>query len=278
MRHPTHILAQNGVFYIEVQKQNFDPLPPEIEQRVNALWDERKIFDPVIPDTKMLLAHNVWRNGNMLGVTCGPSSRKYFTGTTHEDIASCANGRYVRRSVAMQAITITSDHCVLLGVRTPKTGYPLQRHTVPGGRLQVDEIDPLNGIVVEYKEELGLEQDEIHDLKCIGLVSDLVYGFMSYEFIFMAQTKLTARQLITRALTAVSANEHPVLEVFPWNPDFIRENVLLPEPTCFPPTGFAGLVMALRHNFGNQAAIPWWEPTPISYQEFMGRRWPMMQK
>lgn len=278
MKHPSKILAEGREFQIHVEKREFDPLPSHIEQRVEELWIEQKKFDPDIPNTSMLLAHNAWRDGNILRLICGSSSRKYFTGTTNEDIVALDGGRYIRRSVSMLAITRTADNCVVLGVRTPKTGYPLLRHAVPAGRLQVNELDPVNGIFVEYKEELGLERHEVYDLTCIGLVADLVYGFMCYEFIFIARSKLTACQLMERALTAISANEHCVLEAFPWDPDFIRENVLLMEPTCLPPTGFAGLNLALRHDFGTQAGIPEWEPAPCSYKEFMGRRWPMMQK
>lgn len=278
MKHPSKILVQGGEFQIHVEKREFDPLPLQIEQRVEELWIERKKFDPDIPDTKMLLAQNVWQDGNILRLICGPSSRKYFTGTTSEEIALLDCGRYVQRSTSMLSITRTSDNCIVLGVRTPKIGYPLQRHPVPAGRLQMNELDPVNGIFVEYKEELGLKRHEIYDLTCIGLVADLVYGFMSYEFIFMAKSKLTARQLMERTLTAVSANEHCVLEAFPWDPDFIRENVLLAEPTCLPPTGFAGLSLALCHDFRTRAGIPKWEPTSCSYQKFMGRRWPMIQK
>lgn len=277
MKYPARIICAGAAFKIMVEKRDFDTLPPKIEEKVDRVWEEIKQYDPGIPDTPLFLAHGadaVRVEDDTIHLVCGPSSRKYLRGTTHENVATISGGRYIRRGVSMLSVTTTADNCLFMGVRKPVITYPLQRHHV-AGRLEVKENDPVTGVYAEYRQEAGLERNEVHNLTCIGVAADMVYQSMSFEFIFRATTSLTARQLMERALRAKSADEHIMFEVFPWDPKFIRENVLLPEPDGFPPTGFAGLVMALRHDFGSDV-FPDWEPESTTYPMFMGRRGQML--
>ncbi|OGY37191.1 MAG: hypothetical protein A3E36_01160 [Candidatus Andersenbacteria bacterium RIFCSPHIGHO2_12_FULL_45_11b] len=264
-------------FEISVVHRDFDPLPAPQEAFVKAEVARVRQFDPGFPAvSKMLLAHNLKLEGNELRLTCGVSARKYMQATTQPAFVEQFGEGSVRKGVSMLAVTITADNKLILGVRTPKTRYPIMRHCAPAGRLAAHENDPYNGIMAEYREELGMDREDLQSIACIGVVEDLVYGSLTYEFVFIGKTKLTARQVIERAKGAKSADEHPVLESLMWVPDYICDDILLSEPDAWPPTGFAGVAMALEYEFGAGYRIDW-EPNPMLYGNYMGRRGPMVR-
>lgn len=102
------------------------------------------------------------------------------------------------------------------------------------------------------EEELGIKHTEV-SVECIGLVADLVVN--TYEFIFIGRTSCSAADILSRARHAKDADEHVAIEAFPWSPAFVRELVCLPDPRAFVPTGFAGVALALRHDFGPAAFL-----------------------
>lgn len=275
-KYPAKVLAEGKNFGIKLTKGPLPDLPPEITTKVEQEWERILTYDVTIPNTPLLLTTNDDGNltieGNTLVLACGPSDRKHLRGTTHESVASIKGGEYIRRGVSMLSVTQTADNLAFMGVRKPAITYPLQRHHV-AGRLEVDEGDPITGIYAEYLQEAGIHRNEV-EIECIGIAADMVVK--NFEFIFKGTTKLTGAELIARALRAKSADEHIMFELFPYNAEYIRRNVLEPEPDGFPPTGFAGLAMALRHDFGPEA-FPLWEPEATTYSAFMGRRGVMLK-
>lgn len=270
-------LAPSGQkFEIKVEHCEFTPLSPDQEEFVAREVERVKVYDLGFPaESRVLLTHSLEEKNGTLHLVAMPAARKYLQATTQPEFVEQFGELNVLRGISMLAVTITGDNRLILGVRTPKTRYPLQRHCAPAGRLAQNERDPYNGTLIEYKEELGLERSDLTEITCIGVAQDMVHGSFSNEFVFIGRTNLRAREVIEKAKHAASANEHPVLESLIWNPEYIRDDILLSEPDAWPPTGFAGVAMALEYLEGEEYRIDW-DPTPMVYEKYMGRRGPMV--
>ncbi len=278
--YPVRIVA-TGLFGegdIEVHKGQLPDLPTDVAEKVEAQWAKELERNPALKPGPLLAARSVEAvdGGKRLRLLCGMSNYKNFMGTTHEAVAPTIAEEYHHRATGFLAVTITADNCFLLGVRSPKIDWGNLRHVVPAGRLRPDEKDPFTGIRAEFTEELGLQPTEIQDLACIGVVADQTWGRLNYEFCFRACTPLTARQVIERAKTAKSADEHCQLEPFPWSETFTRD-LLLADPEGYVPTGWAGVALCLWRKFGEDA-FPQWDTTHRTYEEHMGRRLAMVKK
>ncbi len=170
------------------------------------------------------------------------------------------------------------EYVFIVDVSGSMSGFPLDtskqlmRSLV--GRLRPDEQNLFTGIRSEFAEELGLQASDLTELICVGVVADETWGRLNFEFVFLARTRLTARQTIERARTAKSA-EHFQLEPFPWYGQLLPD-LLLADPNGFVPTGWAGIVLCLWHVFGS-TIIPEWVTVHRSYEEHMGHRLAMAQ-
>src|SRR3989344_1183996 len=272
MEYPVRVVTtgcfQEGDIYM--QKEELQPLPSDVAENIEAVWGQELERNPNLKPGPLLVARSVDVRVRSLHLRCGVSNYKNFMGTTHETVAPGIAEEHRHRAIGFLAVTITSDNCFLLGVRSPKIDWGNLRHVVPAGRLRPDEQDPFTGIRTEFKEELGLLPGEIQDLVCVGVVADETWGRLNYEFCFYATTPLTAWQVIQRARGAKSADEHCQLEPFPWSPEFVR-NLLLADTNGFVPTGWAGIALCLWHSHGPNSC-PLWTPVHRTYTEHMGRR------
>lgn len=270
MEYPVQILAV-GSFpegNIEMVRESTNALPMDVEERISAVWGEELKTNPNLWSGPMLVARGIdVIEGAHLRVHCIESEYKYFMGTTHESVAPLIPDNEVHRAIGFLAVTITSDGYVMLGVRSPKIDWPTLRHVVPAGRLTPRQEHPYKGVRDEFKSELGLDEADIVSLTCLGVVADLTWRRLNYEFIFLARTVLSFRKVMERARSARSASEHCQLEPFPWNPYFLHY-LLLVDPEGFVPTGFGGIALCLRQEFGS-VVVPEWTPTHRTYTEHM---------
>lgn len=151
MEYPIEVICEGRNFDISVRYENFPPLPGDLEEFVENHWSQLKKNDPGIPDTPMLAAHLVQYGDNVIELVCGPSSRRIWMGTTQGE-AMRRWPEHVQRGISMLAVTLADFEgtpVLVLGVRKPKITYPLQRHCVPAGRLEVSERDLLHGLHAE---------------------------------------------------------------------------------------------------------------------------------
>lgn len=254
---------------VEVVKEELEPLPPEVVQKVEGVWAMEVARKPQLKRGPILVAKSVevLDGGKRLRYVCGESDYGNFMGTTNENVAPTIPEQYHHRATGIMAVLTTSDNRCVIGVRSPKVDYGTTRHVVPAGRLRPADINPFRGIRAEAKEELGLGDAEFSDVVCVGVVGDLTYGRLNSEFVFRASTALTAKEVVERAKAAKSAGEHCWLEFCPWKSSFIRQ-YLASTASEWVPTGWAGLAVALRADFGD--VFPHWTPRPQTYAQHMG--------
>ncbi|MEK7098905.1 MAG: hypothetical protein AAB916_00100 [Patescibacteria group bacterium] len=272
MEYPARVLI-TGSFpeeAIEMVHEDAPALSPEVTAKVNELWGAELKQNPHLFSGPMLVARALSRPPGRIRLHCMVSEYKNFMGTTHEDVAPMLPDGQLHRAIGFLAATITSDGYVMLGVRSPKIDWPTLRHVVPAGRLTPAQEHPYKGIRDEFQSELGIGAADIVSLECIGIVADMTWRRLNYEFVFFAQTRLTFRQVIERAKTARSGTEHVQLEPFPASADFMND-LLMSDPDGWVPTGFAGLALCGYNRFDIKS-FPWWIPAHRTYAEHMGRR------
>lgn len=280
MKYPVRLIAE-GTFRegeIEICREDLPALPSAVATRVQAIWTRELVLNPNLRNGPLLTARSVEvvDGGGRIRLHCGLSNYANFMGTTSEAVTSEFGDQHCHRAVGFLAVTHTADNRFILGVRSPKIDWGTLRHVVPAGRLRPDQLDPFTGVRKEFEEELGLRSEHITSLVCCGVVADLTYGRLNFEFCFLATTYLMAREVIEYAKGAKSANEHCQLEPFPWQPGFVRE-LLLADPEGYVPTGWAGVGLCLRQSH-DKDSFPDWEPAHRTYEEHMGRRLPMIKK
>ena len=239
------------------------------QDEIERIWAAELVLNPHLISGPLLVGQKLVVEGNdRIRLTCGLSNYKNFMGTTRQGQIP---DEQRHRALGIMAMIQTADRCFILGVRSPKIDYGLLRHVVPAGRLRPGQ-DPYSGILSEFREELGLGEEHITSLQCLGVVSDLTWGRLNYEFVFLAKTGLTSREVFEFALTAKSAAEHCQLEAFPVH---TLEDVLRFDPQGFVPTGWAGLKLCASYHFFSDFD---WEPVNQTYEEHMGRRLKMLVK
>lgn len=255
---------------VEVVKEELEPLSPNVVERVEALWAEEVTRNPHLRPGPLLVAKSVDTvdDGARLRFACGESNYKNFMGTTHETVAQELAEGQIHRATGIMAVLTTADQRAVIGVRSPKVDWPTTRHVAPAGRLRPADVHPFSGIRDEARTELGLDDATFSDPTCVGVVGDLTYGRLNTEFVFRARTLLTAEEVVAAAKAAKSANEHCWLEFWPWEASFVRE-LLLESHKEWVPTGWAGVAIALRSDFGEEA-FPLWTPRGRTYVEAMG--------
>lgn len=273
IEYPAKVISRSSFAPSDIVVEHVDlpPLPADLLRRVERIWAEQVARNPKATPGKLLVAAALEEVHGKVLLRCGTSDYRNFMGTTTSETVP---EQYRHRAIGMLAVTTTTDGYVLLGVRSPDIDWPLLRHVVPAGRLRPIERDPYTGVTTEFREELGLTTDEVLRLDCIGVVADQTLGRLNVEFVFRAKTSLFARQVLERAKGAQSANEHCQLEPFPWQAEFVRD-LLLVDPDAYVPTGWAGLALAVQHDFGLDE-FPKWRPVYRSYADHVARRAKMM--
>lgn len=274
MEYPARVLTVGSFAEkdIEMVRGKAEPLPRHVEERISDIWGDELKLNPNLFSGPILVAQGIdVIDRTRLRVQCVESEYKYFMGTTHESVAPLLlPDTLVHRAIGFLAVTITGDGYCILGVRSPKIDWPTLRHVVPAGRLTPWQEHPYKGVRDEFRTELGLEEADIVSLTCLGVVADLTWRRLNYEFVFLARTTLTFWQVMERARNAKSASEHCQLEPFLWNSHVIS-NLLFSDPDGYVPTGFAGIALCFWRAFGG-TKFPEWMPAHRTYTEHMGRR------
>ena len=251
---------------IRIRRVDLPVLPSEIDEFVETKWQREIELNPRLYAGAILSPAAIRISADGIEIDCGVSDYRQFMGTTWPDVPE--NLR--RRALGQLAVTITSDDRLVVGVRSAVIDWGGLRAAIPGGRVQPDEGTPEEAIRLEFREETGIGPNEIESLRCVGVAEDLTLGRQNYEIVYLARVNCTASDIVKLAESAEHSYEHDRIEVYAWERDTIAE-LLCTDPSNFTPSGFAGIALALRHDFGADA-FPDWEAKPITYEEFMGER------
>jgi 8-oxo-dGTP pyrophosphatase MutT (NUDIX family) len=108
----------------------------------------------------------------------------------------------------VSAAVVTSDHEVLLGLRSARVAEAQQLWDLPGGNVPYVEgagAKPFEAMRVELREELDLQPSDIRELNCVALVENGVTH--KPDLVFLCRIRQKAKPFLKR-LRATAHLEH----------------------------------------------------------------------
>ncbi len=181
-----------------------------------------------------------------LRLVLSPTSSKVFLGTnlTHPEFAD-RHGRGVLASpVGVSPALETADGFLLLGRRSTSVAYyPGRVHPFAGALEPRDAGDVFAAVRRELREELSLEESDVTELRCTGLVED--GALRQPELVFRAGCPLTRAE--------VEARLDPVEHRGTWSAGVARERLeaALADDELTP-VALASLLLWGRVRFGDE--------------------------
>ena len=188
-------------------------LPPEVVKLIDAEWQHqtalaekegRTLFDGVMLRLDSFHRLDSSRKGSGLQVSLSRSRYKYFVGTnlTSRKQKELISPDHYANPLGLSALIVCADSKLLLGLRGKGTFlYSGYWHTF-GGMADMQDVGVdgnvslFNVIARELNEELGVADEEIEKIRCIGMVRDL--AILQPEIIFEVQVSLTSNEIVQR--------------------------------------------------------------------------------
>jgi hypothetical protein len=175
---------------------------PEVEGKIEEAWGRasarlgEKLFDgPMCRLEK-------WEAGERLVMELSRTSYKPFLGTNLEnaELADRYGAEVLASAVGLSAALETSDGWVLFGKRNDSVAYyPGRVHPFAGA---LEGLDVFEEMMRELDEELGLGEQDVAEIWCVGMVEDL--KLRQPELVFWVKSTRTRGELEAR----LDATEH----------------------------------------------------------------------
>ena len=152
----------------------------------------------------------------------------FVTNILNDDVLA---EQYFTNTLAICAVTITSDRRVIIGKRSSILAEGEGLWHVPGGTCDEEVLagsNPFDLIVRELKEEFNIDQSEMDNMKCIGLGKNLVYR--KPELLGSIQLNVTAEKVMSKMSIASDFNEHTEIQFVPETElgEFLKKNRISP--------------------------------------------------
>ncbi len=216
------------------------PSDPDLDALIERVWTEQTraaertgaiLFNGPLA---RYLRHRVHRG--VLTMDVGPTDYAHFLATNllnHERGDEIGWERF-SNPVGTSATVITSDGFLVFGRRNQRVAYhPGYLHTFGGALESADRredgsLDAFASIRRELLEELGLRDDDVVQLVCLGLIRDR--QIRQPELIFDAHVRQARDDLADRIDHGGDHEEHDQIEACPDRPDAILPFIRRPNP------------------------------------------------
>ena len=227
------------------------PTTPELERMISAEWERRRadadrkgqiLFNGQLA---RYLAHET-RDG-CLTLIVGPTDYRDFVGTNlynNRRLAEFGRERFAN-PIGTTGMLIGRDGFLVLGRRGRRVAYHGgYLHTIGGGleqdeRRQDGTIDGFASLLRELNEELGITENEVMAIECVGLARD--DEIHQPELLFEARIDLDREMLARRVDPSDPQQEHTELEFCLDRPEAIVEFLGAARPVA--PVATAALLL-----------------------------------
>jgi 8-oxo-dGTP pyrophosphatase MutT (NUDIX family) len=189
---------------------SFRMIDPEVESLIDRTWTDAAqnpaihLFDG--PTYRL----ESWRaSRDRLELTLAPTTYRTFYGTNlhNPHLADTHGPDILANPVGVSPALLSADHFLLLGRRNAQVAYyPNRVHPFAGALDPCDTPDGtgspnvFHAVRRELREELHFTDDDLADLRCLGLVED--QQIRQPELIFLARSTLTRAAIEARVDTA----------------------------------------------------------------------------
>jgi 8-oxo-dGTP pyrophosphatase MutT (NUDIX family) len=235
------------------------PTTPDLDARIADAWD--RMFADCDRRGAMLFNGALIRYishqcaDGRLEVAAGPTNYRDFAGTNllNGQLINDVGWDHFANPIGTTATVITSDGHLLYGRRNDRVAFHANHlHTIGGGledaeRATDNTVDAFTSVCRELREELRLEESEIADLICLGLIHDL--EIHQPELIFDASVALTRDQLFDRLDLNDAHQEHAAFEACADEPNAIAP--FIQTAGLIAPVAVGALLLHGRHCWGD---------------------------
>lgn len=183
-------------------KQSFevdDKFKPKIEEIWQAKKKQVEEKGGHLEDRPKLVVQNISVESGKMCLALGHSSYKYYVGFTDLELRNLVGLDKLPKFLGAAALLETSDNYIVLNERSQSVFQYNGWLSVFAGSTELDDvdangvIDPFVTAVREVKEETGVDNLEIADIKCLGYKSDR--SIDADEMLFHVKTTLTKIKL-----------------------------------------------------------------------------------
>jgi hypothetical protein len=181
-----------------------------------------------------------------LRLALSQTSYKPFLGTnmTHPELADRFGPDVMANPVGVSPALETADGFLLMGRRNASVAYyPDRIHPFAGALEPKDGGDVFGAVRRELREELSLEEREVTEVRCTGLVRDP--ALRQTEMVFHARAALTRDQIVAQ----LGREEHRGVYSVGATQDGV--DAALAEP-LLTPVAVAALLLWGRSRFGRE--------------------------
>jgi 8-oxo-dGTP pyrophosphatase MutT (NUDIX family) len=218
----------------------------EVERAIDDAWrDASARLGTLLFDGPMCRLESWQATGDRLDLLVSETSYRPFLGTNmvHPEFAERFGRDVMANPVGVSALLSTADGFLLLGRRNSSVVYYPNRLHPFAGSLEPGDLDPFDAVRRELREELSMDDDDIADMRCTGLVEDL--RLSQPELIFAVETSRSLDQLASQ----VDETEHHSI----WSPPTTIaavEATLVTQRDQLTPVAIASLLLWGRLRFG----------------------------
>ena len=194
---------------------------PEVECAIDAAWERVVTRRPGVKlfDGPMIRLESYRAAPDLLDLSVSPTSYRPFLGTNLTDptLADRFGADVLANPIGVSTALLTRDGFLMMGRRSAWVAYyPNRMHPFAGAlELRDGSTDVFDDVSRELEEELGLSRDDVAEIVCTGLVSDV--SLRQPELIFRATTTRTRGQVEAgldkdehTACVAIATTEHDV--------------------------------------------------------------------
>jgi 8-oxo-dGTP pyrophosphatase MutT (NUDIX family) len=235
-----------------VAEPNDRALIPAVEAAIESAWTTAKSRPgALLFDGPMCRLQSWSADAEHLTLHLADSSYKPFFGTniSHPEFIDLYGPDVMANPVGVSPAVQTSDGHLIMGRRNDSVAYYPGRIHPFAGCLEPGDTDVFAAVVRELSEELAINPDDIVDLRCTGVASEL--SLKQTELIFAVTVAATRNGLISRLDTA----EHAATWSVPATAADVASAVKNPD-ALLTPIAVSSLLLWGRVQFGQQWFLP----------------------
>jgi len=173
-------------------------LPPDVQNRVNEIWDARPADIP-LEDRQNLILIGKNQQGDRLHLQVGRGLYRTHYAFRSDSRLADQYPELIPQLFTVAAILKTSDDYLVLNHRSGQVFRFPKWIGALGGSVEMDDtdktgkIDPFISAAREISEEVGIERNDIKKIRCLGFMRDRLTNIE--VMLFTADTQLTKGQI-----------------------------------------------------------------------------------
>jgi NUDIX domain len=158
-----------------VEVYSHQVVPPAVAAAIESAWrDARSRLGEKIYDGPMARLES-WRvEAGRLHLVLGRTGYKHFYGTNlfNPGLADQYGASVLANALGISVLVETADGHLILGRRGDGVAFHAHRVHPLGGTVEVGAVDCFAEIRRELAEEAGLSEEDLLELRCMGLAED----------------------------------------------------------------------------------------------------------